>query len=351
MVNFERSGNSKLVVTDPGADDAGAILLVAPFTSSKGTKLYLDATYGNGPTIQTGKNLNGLHGFIQDHLLSTASITLGNGADRPLEAKEIWKLHDVEGAEDLDFIHGKDICGGLFSDSTPIKESSGVIYEDIRRNPQRVDVFSFGAVTEIAYILRNQDLIDKIDSVNVMGGAIFKPGNTPNGEANFRHDPNALTEVIKTCNSHNIPLRVVPLDLTHHPRLAYTKSRARQVEGDLKSKGKYNIARTMEGLVGPDSTYFKFYTSTTRQDNNPPYGKLKVKGSVIHDPIALLAGLYPDPMLWDFYKFSVGVNPNGEIRIANEPHMRPVGTIEAVMEIKDTAAYWELVSGLLSKYD
>lgn len=346
MNNVLERPRNLYIATDPGVDDLVADALAAALPG----QIFMVSTYGNGTTIETGRNLAGLGDFADNHLKREHSFLIASGADKPLGAKDPWKLLDVPGGN-TEFVHGKGLSEGRFNDFKPPAIKSGVIFERMKLSDSKFDVFSFGAVTDIFYLLNDENLRPLVRTVTLMGGAFIAQGNVlPHLEANFRHDPVALKEIIKKCNSNNIPLTIVPSDLAYNRNLAFTKNRARNFRKDLHTNQSYSIAELVDRLVGPDSTYFKLYASSSYLKTAKPYNQVKFIGPPIYDAIALLVGLYPDPRIWDFHQFSVLVSPIGEIGIP-QFHMPKDGIVNVAMGVKDPAAFWDLFIKLLSKYN
>lgn len=334
------------IATDPGVDDLVADALAAALPG----QIFIVSTYGNGTTIETGRNLTGLGNFVDNHLQSAPSFLIAFGADKPLGAKDPWKLLDVPGGN-TEFVHGKGLSEGLFDYFKPPEIKSGVIFEGMKAGNSKFDVFSFGAVTDIFYLLNDENIRPLVNTVTLMGGAFIAQGNVlPHLEANFRHDPIALKEIIKKCNLNNIPITIVPSDLAYSRNLAFTKDRARNLGKDLRANQSYSIAELVDRLVGPDSTYFKLYANSSHLKTSKPYNQVKFIGPPIYDAIALLVGLYPDPKIWDFYQFPVLVSPIGEIGIP-QFHMPKDGIVNVAMGVKDPGVFWDLFTKLLLNYN
>ena len=92
----------------------------------------------------------------------------------------------------------------------------------VKFSPQKVKVVTLGPLTNLAEALQNDPkLIDNIQTIVIMGGAVDVPGNitgvplsAPNRTAEFNIflDPHAANIVLKS----GAPITLVPLDATNH---------------------------------------------------------------------------------------------------------------------------------------
>lgn len=102
-----------------------------------------------------------------------------------------------------------------------ISPASQVILEVVKNSPEPVSILLTGNHTNLAEALRmDPSIAERIDVVEVMGGALFVPGNIasdwpdiPNyvAEWNIYVDPAAANEVF----SSGLQIRLVPLDATN----------------------------------------------------------------------------------------------------------------------------------------
>ena len=191
-----------IIDTDPGQDDAVAILL-ALASPDELTVLGITAVAGNVPLPLTQRNAR-----IVCELAGRTEIPVFAGCDAPLKRKLVTAEH----------VHGKTgLDGPQLPDPTmPLQDQNGVdfIIDTLRDAPSgSVTLCPLGPLTNIATALhRAPDIAAKIHEIVLMGGAYFQVGNiTPAAEFNIYVDPEAADIVFKS----GVPITVLPLDVTH----------------------------------------------------------------------------------------------------------------------------------------
>ncbi len=198
-----------IIDTDPGQDDAVAILLA--LASPEINVLGITAVAGNVPLALTQKNAR-----IVCELAGRRDVPVFAGCDRPL-AHELVTAEHVHGKTGLD---GPD----LPDPTMPLQDAHAVdfIIDTVRRRPAgSVTLCPLGPLTNIATAFqRAPDIIDRVQEIVLMGGAYFEVGNiTPAAEFNIYVDPEAAEIVFKS----GAKLTVMPLDVTH--KALVTKAR------------------------------------------------------------------------------------------------------------------------------
>jgi len=191
-----------IIDTDPGQDDAVAILL-ALASPEEIEVLGITAVAGNVPLALTQKNAR-----IICELAGRPDIRVFAGCDRPLERALVT----------AEYVHGKTGLDGpqLDDPQMPLQDQHAVdfIIDTLRSEPAgSVTLCPLGPLTNIAMALqRAPDIASRIQEIVLMGGAYFEVGNvTPAAEFNIYVDPQAA-EIVFTSG---IPLVVMPLDVTH----------------------------------------------------------------------------------------------------------------------------------------
>ncbi len=106
------------------------------------------------------------------------------------------------------------------------RPAAELIVETIKRSPEPVSILATGPLTNIAEALRlDKSIIDNIEILQVMGGAVFVPGNLPvlpdppfstntTAEFNIWVDPLAAQEVF-AAGAEGLNVQLTPLDATN----------------------------------------------------------------------------------------------------------------------------------------
>ncbi len=191
-----------IIDTDPGQDDAVAILL-ALASPEDVEVLGITAVAGNVPLPLTEKNAR-----IVCELAGKPDTRVFAGCDAPLARKLVTAEH----------VHGKTgLDGPQLADPTmPLQPQHAVdfIIETVRSHPEKtITLCPLGPLTNIATALqRAPDIAPRLQEIVLMGGAYFEVGNiTPAAEFNIFVDPEAADIVFRA----GVPLVVMPLDVTH----------------------------------------------------------------------------------------------------------------------------------------
>lgn len=191
-----------IIDTDPGQDDAVAILL-ALGSPQEVELLGITAVAGNVPLPLTEKNAR-----IVCELADRPEIKVFAGCDAPIKRKLVTAEH----------VHGKTGLDGptLPDPVMPLQEQHGVdfIIDTVRAEASgSVTLCPLGPLTNVAAALQKApDIAEKVQEIVLMGGAYFEVGNiTPAAEFNIYVDPEAAEIVFKS----GIPVTVMPLDVTH----------------------------------------------------------------------------------------------------------------------------------------
>lgn len=196
------SPRKTIIDTDPGQDDAVAILL-ALASPEEIEVLGIVAVAGNVPLDLTQKNAR-----IVCELAGKPDVPVYAGCDKPLGRPLVTAEH----------VHGKTgLDGPVLPDPTmPLQDQHGIdfIIETLRNEAARtVTLCVLGPLTNIATAFEKApDIVDRVQQVILMGGAYFQVGNiTPTAEFNIYVDPQAADIVFKS----GIDIVVMPLDVTH----------------------------------------------------------------------------------------------------------------------------------------
>jgi len=191
-----------IIDTDPGQDDAVAILL-AMASPDELNLLGITAVAGNVPLELTQKNAR-----MICELAGKTDVPVFAGHAAPLSRKLVTAEH----------VHGKTGLDGITlpEPTLPLAPAHGVdfIIETLRFEPPgSVTLCPIGPLTNIAdAFLKAPDIVGRVQEIVLMGGAYFEVGNiTPAAEFNIYVDPEAADIVFKS----GAPIVVMPLDVTH----------------------------------------------------------------------------------------------------------------------------------------
>lgn len=208
------SPTQKLIIdTDPGQDDAVAILLA--LASPELDLLGVTTVAGNVPLALTQENAR----KICD-LAGRQDMPVFAGADKPL-MRDLVTAEHVHGRTGLD---GPDLADPV----TPLQDLHAVDFmiETLRSEAAgSVTIAPVGPLTNVATALRQApDVAPRIKQIILMGGGCFEGGNiTPAAEFNIYVDPEAAAEVFTS----GIPIVMMPLDVTH--KVLTTAARTRKI--------------------------------------------------------------------------------------------------------------------------
>ncbi len=191
-----------IIDTDPGQDDAIALLLAA--ASPELDLLGVTTVAGNVPLKLTTRNAR-----VVMELAGRRDVPICAGADKPLEGVPLVTAEHVHGDTGLNGIE-------LPEPTVPLDARHAVdfIVDTLRqREPGTVTLCPLGPLTNIALALRRApDVAGRIRRIVLMGGGFFEGGNvTPAAEFNLYVDPQAAHEVFTS----GVPLTMAPLDVTH----------------------------------------------------------------------------------------------------------------------------------------
>ena len=191
-----------IIDTDPGQDDAVAILLALGSPNDLDV-LGITAVAGNVPLDLTQKNAR-----IVCELAGKPETPVCAGCDRPLGRPLVTAEH----------VHGKTGLDGpdLPDPTMPLQDQHAVdfIIDTLRDNEEKtVTLCVLGPLTNIATAFEKApEIVERVQQVVLMGGAYFEVGNiTPTAEFNIYVDPQAADIVFKS----GVDIVVMPLDVTH----------------------------------------------------------------------------------------------------------------------------------------
>ncbi|MCA8870157.1 MAG: nucleoside hydrolase [Rhodobacteraceae bacterium] len=248
-----------IIDTDPGQDDAVAILLA--LASPELEVLGITAVAGNVPLALTERNAR-----MICELAKRPDIPVFAGCAEPLKRKLVT-AENVHGKSGLD---GPD----LPLPTMPLQDHHAVdfIIETLRQEPvNSVILCPLGPLTNIASaLMRAPEIAGRIQQIVLMGGAYFEVGNiTPAAEFNIYVDPEAAEIVLKS----GVPIVMMPLDVTHQ-----ALTTRRRIDAFCA------IGRPVADVVAELTGFFE------RHDMQK-YGS---EGAPLHDPCVIAFLLQPE---------------------------------------------------------
>ena len=295
----------KLIIdTDPGVDDAVAILMGLAVPEIK--ILGLTTVGGNVPLARTTRNALAL---LQ--AAGRSDIPVAKGASRPLRGRFKYAPQ----------FHGPGGLSHRLPDPSVGPVTKGAVeflYDQVTADePGEVAVVALGPMTNIAQLLWERPFaLEQAKNIIVMGGAVNAPGNvTPKAEFNIYSDPVAAEVVIAS----GLPITLV--DLAACRQIGISREQAMGLQSD------HHMGRlTLNILQGwfrkePSRQRFEFY-----------------------DPLAMAIALEPAIATVTKVDLDVGLEENeswGETSESGEP-----GEITLPLEVNSTR-FFDLLVGLL----
>ncbi|MGI9621321.1 MAG: nucleoside hydrolase [Acidimicrobiales bacterium] len=190
-----------IIDTDPGQDDALAILLA--LGSPELEVLGISCAAGNVPLDLTTRNA-----LLICELAGRSDVPVFAGCDRPM----------VRSLVTAEAVHGKTGLDGPDWDEPTMALNSQhavdwMIDTLMAADDGEVTICPVGPATNVAMaMIREPRIVPKIAEIVTMGGGYFVGGNvTPAAEFNVYVDPHAANVMYRS----GIPIVAMPLDVTH----------------------------------------------------------------------------------------------------------------------------------------
>jgi purine nucleosidase len=248
-----------IIDTDPGQDDAVAILLA--FASPELEVLGLTAVAGNVPLALTETNARKIC-----ELAGRPQTPVFAGAARPLLRPLVTAEH----------VHGRTGLDGPDLPEPAMKPQSQnavdfIVETLLREAPGSVTLCALGPLTNIALaMIREPAIVPRIREIVLMGGGYFEQGNiTPSAEFNIYVDPHAADVVFRA----GAPIVMMPLDVTHKV---------------LTTKARVDAFRAMNTPVGAATVQLLDFFERFDEEK---YG---TDGGPLHDPCVIAYLLQPE---------------------------------------------------------
>ncbi|TCO54933.1 nucleoside hydrolase [Actinocrispum wychmicini] len=279
-----------IVDTDPGADDALALMLLAAQPDTE--IVAVGSVHGNVPAALAADNAL----RVLD-VLGLPHVPVAMGADVPYSGEEstFTALH----------VHGSDGLGGYAGESPsrkPTTESAAEQIVRLARDRSNLALLALGPLTNLALALDLEpDLPLLLREVVWCGGAVHAAGNvTAHAEANARNDPEAAEKVLAA----GFTMTMVPLDVT---------GQAWADGAWLDQIGGGAVGRSAAQWIGH---YVRFYSKASR-------------GCLLYDPLAAAIAVNPELARYERHRVRVELvgYPRGATLLcfrAGENERRPV---------------------------
>ncbi len=254
--------------TDPGVDDAMALLLLARHPRIE--LVGVTTVFGNADIATTTRNAL----YLKQKLGFAAPVA--QGAGRPLVG---------EPDAPPTFVHGMNGLGDIvlptITEGADRREAHQLIIDLVRAAPGEITIIAVGRMTNLERAMREApDIVPLVKQVVVMGGAFGRNGNTGNvtpvAEANIWGDPDAADIVFGA----NWPISIAGLDVTQQTIMsnAYVEELARSAGDDGR------FVRAISAF------YQNFHRESADLD-----------GFYVHDSSAVALALHPE-----FYRTETG---------------------------------------------
>ena len=262
-----------IIDTDPGIDDAMAILLAL---RSPELKVEAITVVAGNVTVDLGTE----NALKLVELAGRTDVIVAKGAARPLQRSLVT----------AELIHGENGLGGVELPASEMaldhRHAVQVIHDIIEANPGKITLVPIGPLTNIAMaFLQYPDLAEKTKDIVMMGGTVGAGNASPVAEANIYHDAEAAKIVFES----GVPILMV--DLT-----ACDQARFTHADADRLRQSADPAAKFVAAISEP-------YLAFAEKSGQP--------GAAIHD--ALAVGIAIDPQIATTVKpIHVDVETKGE---------------------------------------
>lgn len=280
-------GRRVIIDTDPGVDDALAILLA--LRSPELEVVAITTVCGNVPVEQATRNLFRVLVLVE----RPPGLLIGQGAAKPLirPLETAIRFHGDDGLGGLDRVRNRHGSPTYAQPDVPrtLPTAQEVWTECLRHYPDELTLITLGPLTNLAWALEADPApVRRLRSVISMGGAIAAPGNvTPAAEFNVFVDPHAAQRVFQS----GLPITLVPLDVTTQVALS------REAIHALAADAADPVAQFLADATGPALAFAE-----------------QVEGFAhfpLHDPLAVAVAM--DPRLVGLVPLHVEVETEGPV--------------------------------------
>lgn len=268
-----------IIDTDPGQDDAVAILL-ALASPEDFDVLGVVAVAGN-----VGLHHNATNARKIVELADRPEVPVYAGCARPMRRTLVTAEH----------VHGDTGLNGpdLPAPKIELQPQHGVDYiieTLMNAEPKTITLCTLGPLTNIGMALvKEPKIAERVAEIVMMGGAYFEVGNiTPAAEFNIYVDPEAADIVFRS----GIKITVLPLDVTHQIQSTPARLNAIKALGNRSGQAVYDMLTFSEGF------------------DLKKYGW---EGAPLHDPTVIAYLL--DPTLFEGRECNVTIETASELTV------------------------------------
>ncbi|NJL85823.1 MAG: nucleoside hydrolase [Leptolyngbyaceae cyanobacterium SM1_1_3] len=302
-----------IIDCDPGVDDAIALLMA--LASPEFDLLGITTVAGNVPLALTAKNARKIC-----QLAGRTEIDIYAGCPRPL-LRPLVTAEQVHGSSGLE---GAD----LPEPTVPLRSPHAVSFliEQLTTAQQPITLAALGPLTNIAVALIQQpQILQNLQELVIMGGAIAQGNVTASAEFNFYVDPHAARVVFES----GAKLTLISLDVTHQA---------------LTTPERLANIRAIGSPVSKAAADLLAYYGVT---DAVKYG---LPGAPLHDPCVIAYLLQPN--LFTAEAAAVVIETQSELTLGRSVvNFQPVGAANArVMRTIRSAGFYQLLIERLERY-
>src|SRR5256712_4139034 len=282
-----------LIDTDPGIDDALALLLA---WSSPEIRVEAITTVAGNVRVEAAST-NVVRLLALRRPTPRPLVAAGAAGPPPRALTTATRYHGEDGLGDL--------ADWPVVEPVPTSpDAASVIVDAARRHGRDLTLVALGPLTNVALALKQDAAaVGRGGRVVGMGGAVDVPGNvTPPAEFNMHVDPEAAHRVLAA----GLPLELVPLDATRQAVLPRAALRA-----------------ALGRSPGPIASRIQAFSERAFRIDHADGGQ----GMSLHDPLAVAVALDPSLAKWETVRLAVG--PDGEtLRASGAPNCRVAKAVD-----------------------
>lgn len=313
-----------LIDCDPGIDDAVALLLA--MGSPQLNILGITTVAGNVSIETTSTNARCIC-----ELGHRTDLKIIPGCPRPMVRSPIIAAH----------VHGENGLGGVSFPAPQMalqqQHAVGFLRDSLLQASAPVTLATLGPLTNVAMaLIQAPQIAQKLERIAMMGGAVGAGNVTAAAEFNFYADPHAAQVVLHTAAEYDVPVTVIPLDVTHG---AIATPARRQAMRDL-SLGDLN-----NPVAEAVATMLDNYGLREQRD-------MGFSGPPLHDPCVIAYLLQPELFETETVPATIEINSSltqGRLVIDRNGELGLRGRIVLAKSI-DSDGFYGLLTEVLGRF-